>query len=206
MFYDKNKGLLDKGDLTQVMIIVAGFATTAVVAIAGIASVALNKGESAASCIAGASTLKAGHASKVRCEDYEETAREKSNAAIIGNFGNASASDKVIELTDEAKKEASMKKELKEFHEVLEDYKKEHGEYPVGTTPLRSLNYRVNTDIYPADEYNWNFEYCPSLDGKEFVHVTYAGDGKIFYVTSNNKNPHEITLKREDQQPFMRRW
>lgn len=200
-----NKRILDKGELTQLMIIIAGLAIAAVVTIGAIASVALNKGEAAAGCISDSSVFKSGHATKVRCEDYDETAKEKSKAVISGSFSNPTASGDIIEKDEEVKKQESMKQDLKNFYDVLENYKKEHGVYPSpGSANLRPLKFEVNTDNYPSEEYNWNFEYCPSLDNKEFVQVTYAGNGKIYYVSSNNKNPREAFLQKDEQLPFKR--
>ena len=191
-----SKRTLDKGDLTQMIIIIAGFATAAVVAIAGIASVALNKGESAASCIAGASTLKSGHASKVKCEDYEESAREKSNAAISGNFSNASASDTVVGNEEYSPEETSMRKDLKNFHDKVENFRKENGVYPTNGD-LAGFNYHVDLDNYPSEEYNWNFEYCRSLDSKEFITIVYTGEDEILYVSSNNSNPKKYDVEKD---------
>lgn len=57
----------DKAELSQSMILIAGFGTAAVVAIGGVASVSLVKGEDAANCINNANTFKSGSVDKGTC-------------------------------------------------------------------------------------------------------------------------------------------
>ena len=87
----KNRSEDDKGDLVQTIIIIAGFAVAAVVIVGALSSTLLNKGEAAAKCISGATSFTSGTESKKNCSDADEKAKEKSDAAITGNFGAAPA-------------------------------------------------------------------------------------------------------------------
>ena len=87
----KNRSEDDKGDLVQTIIIIAGFAVAAVVIVGALSSTLLNKGEAAAKCISGATSFTTGTDSKDNCKTADEKAKEKSDAAITGNFGAAPA-------------------------------------------------------------------------------------------------------------------
>lgn len=197
-----NKRILDKGELTQLMIIIAGLAVAAVVAIGAIASVMLNKGEAAAGCISDSSAFKSGHATKVRCKDYNETAKEKSKVVIGGSFSNPTASGNVIG-EQYSKEETAMRKDLQNVHERVEGFRKENGHYPTNGDMV-SLNYQVDLNNYPSEEYNWNFEYCRSFDEKDFIITVYAGNDEVIYVSSNNKNPVKYTAEKDKLHKFVR--
>lgn len=83
----KNRSEDDKGDLVQTIIIIAGFAVAAVVIIGALSTTLMNKGEAAATCIAGSSTFQSGTAAKEKCEEADDTARNDSITDIEASFG-----------------------------------------------------------------------------------------------------------------------
>lgn len=182
-----NKRLLDKGELAQLMIIIAGLAVAAVVAIGLFASVLLNKGEAAAGCISQSSGFKSGSDSARECRNMEEEANVASKGVIAGSFGSAEQSKAA---TGSAKKIAMQKEEFIKFSEALEKYREENGSYPTTKAQTVNMNYSSNGEAFSDFEYN--FHYCPSPDGKNYVAAGYSNspDNKGMYITyiSNASN------------------
>lgn len=79
--YDK-----DKADLVQTIIIIAGFAVAAIVAIGALSSVLLSKSEGVANCIAGANTFAQGSDARDNCKTADDAATTDANQAITDNF------------------------------------------------------------------------------------------------------------------------
>lgn len=78
----------DKGDLVQTIIIVAGFAVAAIVAIGMLSSTLMNKGEAVAGCISGSSNFTSGAQAKNNCEKADGNAQKKSGQDIKDNGGS----------------------------------------------------------------------------------------------------------------------
>src|SRR5699024_217299 len=132
-----NKRILDKGELTQLMIIIAGLAIAAVVTIGAISSVMLNKGESAAGCISESSGFKSGSDSARECRNMEEEAKVSSSGVIAGSFGSAAESEAA---TSRSQKISKQKEDFVELSKLLEEFKKKNGRYPVLNDETKSLN------------------------------------------------------------------
>ena len=80
--YDK-----DKADLVQTIIIIAGFAVAAIVAIGALSSVLLSKSQGVAECIAGANSFSQGAESRENCSDADGAAETKARGDAEANFG-----------------------------------------------------------------------------------------------------------------------
>lgn len=179
------KRLLDKGELTQLMIIIAGLAIAAVVTIGAISSVMLNKGESAAGCISESSGFKSGSDSARECRNMEEEAKVSSSGVIAGSFGSAAESEAA---TSRSQKISKQKEDFVELSKLLEEFKKKNGRYPVLNDETKSLNFVAQEEAYADFEYN--LHYCPSPDGKNYVLAGYTRtpDNKGMYITyASNK-------------------
>lgn len=174
------KQFLDKGELSQLMIIIAGFAVAAVVVIGAISSVLLNKGESAAGCIANSNTFESGSDSARECRNMEEEARISSGGAIAGSFGSVAESKA---STGRSEKMTKQKEDFVELSKLLEEFKNKNGRYPINSAETKSLNFVAQEDAYSDFEYN--LHYCPSPDGKNYVVAGYtrAPESKGMYIT-----------------------
>lgn len=80
------KHAADRGDLVQTIIIVAGFAVAAIVAIGGISSVLMAKSEGLAECVSGSTNFTAAGSAKADCATAESDAKTASDAGIAANF------------------------------------------------------------------------------------------------------------------------
>lgn len=184
-----NKRILDKGELTQLMIIIAGLAVAAVVAIGAIASVMLNKGEAAAGCISESSGFKSGSDSARECKNREDEAKVFSGGVIAGSFGSAAESEAAI---SRSQKIAMQKEDFIEFSKLLEEFKKENGRYPIDMTETKNLNFVAQEEAY--SDFPFNFHYCTTPKGENYVLAGYTASpdniGRYITYTSNaNTSP-----------------
>lgn len=195
-----NKYTLDKADLVQTIIIVAGFAVSAITVTGVTTSALMNKGEAIAGCIAQSDSFTSGNNSKQNCQALDEEATIKTNNTIVDNFGTAS--EKTY-ATEQAKHVDLQKKDLNAFGKLVEEFYKENGHYPKNRTETQSLGFTPNPDAYP-DYFRWNFDYCPSLDGSGYIVVSLtqneAKDTKtVSYVSSNNKTARSYYANPEKE-------
>lgn len=179
-----NKRILDKGELTQLMIIIAGLAIAAVVAIGAIASVMLNKGEAAAGCISESSGFKSGSDSARECRNMKEEAKVFSGGVITGSFGSAAENEAA---TSRSQKMNKQKEDFVDFSKLLEEFKKENGRYPIEIAETKSLNFVAQEEAF--SDFTYNFHYCPSPEGKNYVLAGYTrtpdNKGMCITYTSN---------------------
>lgn len=188
------KRVLDKAELTQTIIIIAGFAVAATVTTGALSSTLMNKGEAAAGCIAHSSGFTSGGESKVKCEELNEKATESSRGAIVGNFGTPAQVDSHNKKTAMLK---AQKEDLMNFAAVLENYKKEHGEYPLDKfSSMAKIPFKVDINNYPTD-YQYNFDYCRTLDKKGYIVTVHTGTDELMYISSNNSTPKKYSLSKE---------
>lgn len=182
----RGKRFLDVGDLTQVMIIIAGIAVAAVVFIGATAGVLLNKGESAAGCIAEFSSMESGNDSVRECKNIEEEAVTASGGVITAHYGTSVDSAAFMER---AQKIAMQKEDLTEITKTIEQFYEEHGRYPISKAETAGLDFTAQEEAY--SDYGYNFHYCPSVDGKTYVAsgFTRGPEGKGVTITyTSNKN------------------
>lgn len=188
----------DAGDLTQMMIIIGGFAVAAIVFIGVITSVVFNKGESAASCIAGAGSFASGSAAKEKCEGFVDEEKAKSYNAVNSGYGygsnnnlNASEYKKVMENSKK------IDVDLNEFAKKAAAFKASNGHYPKTIEELNSLSFTATKDAYP-EEHGWNLEYCPSTDGESFVIATTGYNNYVHYTSNKNSIAQKYRLPGDD--------
>lgn len=190
------------------IVIIAGFAVSAIVVIGTLASVMLNKGESVSNCIANMNTFESGSKTKEECEKFEKEQLEKSYSAINGNYGYVPGSYNYLETPEQIaqkSREELMKKDLDNFYDMLENYYAKNGQYPDTSHQLAQFNFFVDESHYPSEDYNWNFEYCESMDRQEFVVIVYTGDeDEIMYVSSNDRQAETYVAKKEDLHKYVR--
>lgn len=190
----------DAGDLIQMMIIIAGFATAAIVIIGVVTSVVLNKGESAANCIAGAGSFASGSAAKEECESFVNEEEAKSYNAVNSNYGYGSNNN--LSSSEYKKVQENSKKidvDLNKFAEKAAAFKASNGHYPKTIEELNSLNFTATKDAYP-EEHGWNLEYCPSTDGQSFVIATTGYNNYIHYTSNKNSIAEKYRLPGDDHE------
>lgn len=188
------KHILDRAELAQTMIIIAGFATAAIVTTGALTSTLMNKGEATAGCIANSGAFTAGAASKENCEELNEKATESSQGAIIGNFGTPA------EVASHNEKTAMLKaqrKDLADFAKIVEQYQAKHKTLPRNPEEiLKEYPFKVDRNNYPEDE-PYNLDYCRSLDGTQYIMTIYTGYEETMYVSSNNSTPKTYSLTKD---------
>lgn len=178
----------DKADLVQTMIIISGFAVTAITVTGVTSSALMNKGEAIAGCIAQSDSFTSGSNSRQNCQDLNEEATMKTNNTIVDNFGTDT--EKTY-ITEQNKHIELQKEDLNAFAKLVEEFYKENGRYPKDREETRSLGFTPNPDAYP-DYFKWNFDYCPSIDSSEYIVVSLTQNESksrktVNYVSSNNK-------------------
>lgn len=188
------KRILDKAELTQTIIIIAGFAVAAVVTTGALGSTLMNKGEASAGCIANSSGFTTGGTAKVNCEELNEKATEKSQGDIVGSFGTPA------EVASHDEKTAILKaqrQDLMDFAKIAEQYKEKHGTFPRNPeTILAEFPFKIDRSNYPEDE-PYNFDYCHSLDRTQYIITIHTGFDETMYVSSNNSTPKKYALSKE---------
>ena len=188
------KHILDKAELTQTIIIIAGFAVSATITTGALSSTLMNKGEAAAGCIANSSGFTSGGTAKVNCEELNEKAIENSRGAIIGSFGTPAQVDSHNKKTAILK---AQKKDLMDFAKIVEQYQAKHKTLPKNPEEiLKEFPFKVDRNNYPADE-AYNFDYCRTLDGTQYIVTIHTGFDETMYVSSNNSTPKKYALTKE---------
>lgn len=93
MFISNVKGLydvegqeLDRGDLVQTILIVAGFAVATILVVGWISTSLINKGADIADCIEGASTFEAAGAAEQNCKKKNHAANKGKSFKDTGGY------------------------------------------------------------------------------------------------------------------------
>lgn len=188
------KRILDKAELVQTIIIIASFAVAAIATTGAISSALMNKGEALAGCIAGANSFTSGSNSKDNCETLNDVAIEKSENAIVGNFGTPA---EVTSLNEKTATLKAQKKDLVAFAKIVEQYQAKHETLPRNPEEiLKEFPFKIDRSNYPEEE-PYNFDYCRTLDGTQYIITIHTGFDETMYISSNNSTPKKYALSKE---------
>lgn len=184
----------DRADLTQTIIIIAGLGMVAVLAIMLIAMTAKDKGEQISHCIVDSTRFNSNDKVSLDCQSdpvvgnfYNSSGNPASNLDYYGNFN----SDDVM-----------IKEDLLRYALLAKDFYNDNNRY-MDNNEAAELMFETNVHSYP-EEYKWNFEYCRSLNEKDYTVIVYNGNDEVMYVSNKNNKVGKFDVPRDELIPVVR--